>query len=243
VADIQMNKKWWGTYDWSAQGENWSETWGGSDIQFFGSILPRIRRFLPSTSVLEIAPGYGRWSQYLLSLSDNYIGIDLNEDCIAHCRERFPSNSALFYSNDGKDLSKVPDNYIDFVFSYDSLVHANIEVIEAYLQQLKEKFTPDGVGFFHHSNLGSFSADKESHNNHYRDEDVNYVLFKEACENAGLICISQEVINWGGLRGIDCFSVFTVPGSKHETEYIFEENLAYMHEAKYLKKLAHIYRA
>ena len=48
----------------------------------------------------------------------------------------------------------VEDGSIDFVFSFDSLVHVEADVLDAYLDQLARKLTPDGVGFIHHSNMG-----------------------------------------------------------------------------------------
>ena len=43
-----------------------------------------------------------------------------------------------------------------FVFSFDSLVYAENDVIAAYLSQLARKLSPDGVGFIHHSNIGAY---------------------------------------------------------------------------------------
>ncbi len=51
----------------------------------------------------------------------------------------------------------VADGSIDFVFSFDSLVHAEEDVIRSYLDQLGQKLRPDGVGFLHHSNLGEYA--------------------------------------------------------------------------------------
>jgi hypothetical protein len=42
---------------------------------------------------------------------------------------------------------------VDFVFTFDSLVHAEINDIEAYLSELSRKLSQDGVAFVHHSNL------------------------------------------------------------------------------------------
>jgi SAM-dependent methyltransferase len=241
MADITQNLDWWKNFDWSQDGENWSTSWGGSDIQFFGSILPRIRRFLPCRNLLEIAPGFGRWTQYLIPFTENLTGVDLNTDCIDYCNKRF-EEGYKFYKNDGKDLSFVPNDTIDFVFSFDSLVHVNIEVLESYLNQLKDKFTVDGIGFFHHSNLGMYSGEDLTQSNHLRDPDVSHTIFKKLCENAGLSVISQELINWGGEKLIDCLSVFTVKGSEYDKEYVKLENLKFMNEASYLKELSIVYR-
>ena len=32
------------------------------DSQWFGLIFPRIHAFLPTGTILEIAPGFGRWT-------------------------------------------------------------------------------------------------------------------------------------------------------------------------------------
>jgi hypothetical protein len=50
----------------------------------------------------------------------------------------------------------VPDDSIDFVFSFDSLVHAEADVMQAYLNQLVRKLKLNGVGFIHHSNIGEY---------------------------------------------------------------------------------------
>jgi SAM-dependent methyltransferase len=241
MADIEQNMDWWKRFDWSQEGENWSKTWGGSDIQFYGSILPRIRRYLPTGNILEIAPGFGRWTQYLLPFSQRLTGVDLNADCIEYCTRRFEGNST-FYQNDGKDLSMVPDDSIDFAYSFDSLVHVNVEVLEAYVNQLAGKLTANGVGFFHHSNLGMYTEDLDIRSNHYRDAVVNHEIFRQLCENAGLTVISQELINWGSVRLIDCLSVFTQKGSAFEQEYVKHENPKFMDEAVYLRDLSKIYR-
>ena len=52
-------------YDWKDEGEEWSAPWGTSSAQWFGAILPRIRDCLPAETILEIAPGFGRWTHYL----------------------------------------------------------------------------------------------------------------------------------------------------------------------------------
>ena len=49
----------------------------------------------------------------------------------------------------------VDDESIDFAFSADSLVHADLDVIAAYLSELARTLRPNGVGFIHHSNLGA----------------------------------------------------------------------------------------
>ena len=50
----------------------------------------------------------------------------------------------------------IPDASVDFVFSFDSFVHPDREVVEAYLRQLGTKLKIGGKGFIHHSNFGEY---------------------------------------------------------------------------------------
>ena len=129
----------------------------GTESLWWFVLYPRIHRFLPATGILEIAPGYGRWTQFLRNQCRSLIAVDISEKCIEHCKARFGSDDHIkYYVNDGTSLAAVPDGSIDFVFSFDSLVHAEKDVIEEYLLQLARKLTPNGVGFLHHSNIGAY---------------------------------------------------------------------------------------
>lgn len=242
MATVSENIKMWGQiHQWETSGEEWSQTWGGSDMQFYGCIFPRIRNYLPASNTLEIATGQGRWTQYLLRHSNNFIGVDLVDACAEYCKERFSKYAnSRFYSNDGSDLSFIEDGTIDFAFSFDSLVHADSSVIKRYLIQLKQKLSANGVAFIHHSNFGVFSEDVS--NDHWRDTTMTYKLVQEFCVEIGLSLISQELITWGSKHLNDCLSVVTQYGSVHEKELKVYENINFMNEANYLRELASIYR-
>ena len=155
---VKWNLRIWDAdHRWSDRGDSWSEPWGGPENQWRGAILPRIQVFLPAHTCLEIAPGHGRWTQFLKDACERLILVDLSGSCIASCQHKFADCSHIsYYVNDGKSLAMLPDESIDFAFSFDSLVHVEADVIEAYLQQLAVKLTQQGVGFIHHSNLGQY---------------------------------------------------------------------------------------
>lgn len=158
MGTIEQNKFTWdSTYDWEQQGDEWSSAWGGVDRQWYATILPRMHAFVPTGTILEIAPGFGRWTKYLKDLCEDLILVDLSEQCIQTCQKRFDTCSHIkYFVNDGKSLEMIPDDSIDFVFSFDSLVHAEDDVIKAYTEQLAKKLKDDGVGFIHHSNIGEY---------------------------------------------------------------------------------------
>ena len=258
MPSIEENRS-WGTYSWPERGNEWSREWGDVETQWHAAIHPRIRRFLPAQRVLEIAPGYGRWSGFLIDCAEHYIGVDLNPECVSACKARFAVEShATFVENDGKSLAAVADDSINFAFSFDSLVHAEIDVIEAYLHELSRKLSPDGIAFIHHSNLGEYSRMAlelskliwvPAHRyrlargaltrlqvtdwDRWRAHSVTSRKVVDVGKAAGLVCIGQEIINWGrhNRRTVDCFSMLTRSGSKWERPNVVVRNPFFMHEA------------
>ena len=157
---VEQNLILWGKPDgWKDDGDKWSVKWGGTDLEWWASIFPRIRKFLPASTILEIAPGFGRWTQFLKGFCEQLIAVDVSPACIERCKERFASDPQVrCYVNDGKSLAMVEDRSVDFAFSFDSLVHVEADVITAYLNQLGKKLKPGGFAFLHHSNLESYRS-------------------------------------------------------------------------------------
>ena len=119
MPSIRENLHTWNIgYNWKNSGDEWSEVWGGPDMQWHGAILPRIHLFLPAKSILEIAPGFGRWTQFLKDHCESLSVLGLSETCIEACKARFHSCSHISYHvNDGKSLDMIQNESIDFVFS------------------------------------------------------------------------------------------------------------------------------
>ena len=68
MPSIDWNRRKWDVnYHWNADGDMWSRGYGGPAMQWRLSLLPRILPFVPAGSILEIAPGFGRWTQFLFS--------------------------------------------------------------------------------------------------------------------------------------------------------------------------------
>lgn len=245
----EENKELWGKkYDWKSRGEEWSTLWGGSDMQWYGTILTRIHEFVPAITVLEIAPGFGRWTKYLSGLAEQLIVIDLVEKCIDYCKKKFANEKHLkYYVNDGKSIDMVEDNTLDFVFSFDSLVHAEMDVMLAYIEQLSKKLSNNGVAFIHHSNIGEYKNLTDDivkmGKDHGRAFTVTADSVRKSIEKTGLACISQETINWGSELMTDCITVFTRGGSVFERQCRTFANNRFMLEAQQINEIANIYGA
>lgn len=262
MVSVSHNKVWWGeNYDWAEQGDEWSLPWGGAEAQWFGSLYPRIHRYLAGGEILEIACGYGRWTQYLKDHCDRLTAIDLSQNCIDACQERFDGDSRLrFMTTDGTSVPEVADASIDFAFSFDSLVHADQTVITAYLSELRRVLQPEGVAFIHHSNLGAYSRRywllgkvpklggalrraRLLDYVHMRDSGVSAQSVAAAAERTGLRCIGQEIIPWTTRRTlIDCMSVIVPEESPAARPNRVVRNRQFRHEPAYVARVAPIYR-
>jgi SAM-dependent methyltransferase len=207
MPDIGWNKTVWdGSYDWAAGGEEWSAAWGGSEAQWFGSLYPRLHRVLPAERVLEIAPGFGRWTKFLVGACESYVGIDLSGECVAACQATFAgSKQASFIQNDGFSLEKA-DGLFNLVFSFDSLVHAEIDVFAHYIPQIISKLARCGVAFIHHSNLRAV-LELQS-NPHHRATSVDSEGVAALIGRHGGRVLIQEIVNWGGPLLSDCITMF-----------------------------------
>jgi SAM-dependent methyltransferase len=251
---VEWNRSEWDQrYGWDDGGDEWSSRWGGAKAQWLTCVYPRLARFLPAHMVLEIAPGYGRWTQFLLPQCGAYVGVDLAERCVQACRERFAAEAhAVFDVNDGLTLPMVPDESADLVFSFDSLVHVEDDVIGSYLQECRRVLSPDGVALVHHSNVGVYHRTAAGRDllaraterfalsrsilgprgladwHNYRGRSMTAARFAGLARQADLSCIGQEIIGWSSPVLTDCISIVTVPGSRWDRELVRVTNRNFM---------------
>jgi SAM-dependent methyltransferase len=244
MGSVEENREAWNSRDWTERGDDWSAAWGSPAAEWYGTLLPRIHPWLPAGTVLEIGPGFGRWTRYLKDLAQHLVLVDVAATCIEGCRARFASVPNITYHvNDGRSLAMLEEGTIDLAFSFDSLVHAEADVIDAYLDGLARALAPDGVGFLHHSNLGACAGTGVSMPNpHWRAASVTAHAFARSCANRGLQCRSQELITWWcGDRLTDCISVFTRHGSRWARDNMVVTNPRFMAEAEYVAGLDRLY--
>jgi len=157
MPSTDWNKTWDKGYDWSQDGDEWTgqaEYCGQPYPEWKQSILETFVRpnLTPESVSLEVAPGRGRWTQFLVENSAKVHLFDLNESCIDACRKRFADVDHVTYAiNDGSSLPGVEDGTVDFVWSYDSFVHMEADTIEAYLREFARVLRPGGKAVIHHA--------------------------------------------------------------------------------------------
>jgi ubiquinone/menaquinone biosynthesis C-methylase UbiE len=247
MATIDENKRAWDkAYEWPQAGDEWSSSWGSPRAQWEGCLLPRIFPFLRGR-ILEIAPGRGRWTQFLEAHCTSLIGIDVSASCIAHCKQRFEGYANLDFSeNDGRTLPMVESASIDFAFSFDSLVHAESDAVDGYVAELARVLKPGAVAFIHHSNLGAPRSvwyklrrrmSRLPFHTHWRAPSMSAAKMRQFVERSGISCLQQELVPWGDgwPMLIDCMStIVNLPRNK----CVVIENPRFMEEAAATKRIS-----
>lgn len=159
MGSIRWNRLTWGNPD------NWSDGGDGWDFHATSSGLPYdewkqsvVKEFLtpylgPETDVVEIGPGQGRWSEYIVGNTRSAVLIDLSANCIEACRRRFPPAlhpTVSLFVNDGVSLP-VKDSSVDLVWSFGTFVHIEVPEIDRYLAEIRRVLRPGGRFLIHHA--------------------------------------------------------------------------------------------
>jgi hypothetical protein len=128
----------------------------------------------------------------------------------------------------------IADDTIDFVFSFDSLVHAELDVMTAYCEQLVRKLSPGGVAFLHHSNAAN-GVDAENPNAEGRALSVSSQAVHAVIEKAGGRVLVQEEVNWGSTARTDCLTTFVRGQAYPHIGHTRIENNHFMLEMQIIK--------
>jgi SAM-dependent methyltransferase len=240
-----MNRRLWTQYDWQDAGEEWSNNWGGTDNLWYGTLMPRIGPLLGPIRVVELGPGYGRLTAYLKNHCSSLVLVDIASNCIEFCRRRFAKDTHLeYFMNDGRSLPFVADATIDFIFSFDSLVHADLSVMTAYLTEIERVLRPGGRAVLHHSNLAAVLETQSKGNNHLRARDVSAERVRVmAARLKTLECRTQELVSWDkSSRLIDCISSFVRSPHRAEAPTELFTNPEFYQRARELGRISERYR-
>ncbi len=164
---VEDNKR-WNRYDWSTNGgEEWTQ-----DVKKYKDLDPEkwkssiinemmLKYIKKGSTVLEIGPGAGRWTEILQPISSRLLIADIAEKCLAICKERFKEKDNIEYYRVEEDmLSFIPEDAIEFIWSYDVFVHINATDTEKYLIDFKRIMKPGSYAVIHHAD--KYSSMKEA---------------------------------------------------------------------------------
>jgi len=101
-------------------------------------LLPYVTQ---ETTALEIGPGGGRWTRYMLGVKRLY-AVDFHQELLNELKSNFSPKNLTFVKNNGTDFPGIPNGSIDFIFSFGTFVHLDVEIIDRYLRNMKTLLKP-----------------------------------------------------------------------------------------------------
>jgi SAM-dependent methyltransferase len=110
-------------------------------------LLPYVDR---SKRVLEIGPGGGRWTRYMMEAKTVY-AVDYHRELLDELQRNVAGNNLKPILNSGDDFPGIPDSGVDFAFSFGTFVHVELDAIERYLVNLVRVLTTEAVVVIHYS--------------------------------------------------------------------------------------------
>ena len=117
-------------------------------------VLPYVR---PEEVAVEIGPGGGRWTRYLLRFHTLYV-VDYHAELLEELRRSFDKPNMRFIRNEGCDFPGIPAESVDFVFTFGCFVHLEVHLIGAYLENIRRILRPGGNAVVQYSDKSKVMA-------------------------------------------------------------------------------------
>lgn len=187
--NISRNREKWGSQETWETEYKWGYQYNEREIQYeeMRDVFDRfLVPYVPKRKldILEIAPGGGKGTVDLIPLARKLTLLDLNEECIQLCKERFKYYDHIEYCvNDGASMDMIEDNSMDLIVSWAAFVHIHVEVVEAYVKQFRSKLKDKGVMWIHHSARGQNKLGWRS--------DMSVEKMAKFAEDSGLVWRAQ----------------------------------------------------
>ena len=198
--------------DWKA-GPYYDNAEHGIESQWQTIIWPIIRDAdADFTCVLELAAGHGRNSEKLRHLAGKLYVVDINQENIAFLQRRFADCQNITYIlNDGISLRQILNNEVTLVYSFDSMVHFDSDVVRAYLKEFQRILRPGGLGFCHYSNYTDQPTGDYRNSPHWRNF-MSRELFEHYLWKEGLVPLTSQLVDWDySGSNLDAVTLFKKP--------------------------------
>ena len=136
---------------------------------------------------LEIGPGGGRWTQYLLGFA-KVLAVDFHQQVLDQLKRDFRSSQNIVYiKNNGSDLPGIGQETVDFAFSFGIFVHLDFNTITSYLQEIRRVIKCGGNVVIQYSDKTKIMAQL---NEGFSDNDPDKM--RQAVTAAGFQIIEED---------------------------------------------------
>lgn len=140
-------------YDWTNP-RPYGYEWGDPDLSYdplgdYRFIRDYLKDYTKKDrTILEIGSLGGKWIQFILR-AGKVICVDITDTSFKYIKHRFPCDNVEFYLTSGNELMGIVDNSVDLVYSIDSLVRSDVDVLESYVDEAARVLKPGGRTFLH----------------------------------------------------------------------------------------------
>lgn len=181
--------------------EGMSHIW----IKIIWPILSRHK--IDFSDTIDFACGFGRNAKMLAATGAAKVTlVDVNPDNIAYCREHVvPLGNFDVVQNNGHDLADLQSGRFTHLYSFDAVVHFDLEIVLAYVSEFARVIKPGGTAFIHHSNYTGNPGGNFRENPGMRNF-MSALIFKHASIRSGFDVLEQELLSWAGPDS-DCVTV------------------------------------
>lgn len=101
-------------------------------------LLPYVQ---PDSVVVEIGPGGGRWTRYLITAARVY-GVDYYQELLDELQANIKNTRLVPIKNNGTDFPNIENESVDFLFSFGTFVHLDTDLIDQYLINMRRILKP-----------------------------------------------------------------------------------------------------
>lgn len=175
---------------------------------FWGKNSPFFEQFkqLDLKNIIELACGRGRHVPHYLHETGEVTLVDILEENINLCKERFKDETNIrYYCNNGYNLSELESDEYTALFCYDAMVHFEMMDIYEYLKDIYRILVSGGKVLIHHSNNASdykASFANAPHGRSFMSKDI----FAYLAYRCGFKVLKQKEIDWG-IEKLDCITL------------------------------------
>ena len=141
------------------------------------------------STAIDLGSYTGKWLPHLGKYAQKIICADLIDNNFSMIQERFKEEKfdLSFYLTEGNELSGIEDESVDFIFSIDSLVRCDGNILKEYFKEFSRVLKPNGKVIIHY--------------NHSPAKDMPVIPIREGreiCQNTDFIIIDElEIFTLG----------------------------------------------
>lgn len=196
--------------DWAyfeaAESDDWNEQFWGE-----GSLFARTFDRLDLSVTLELACGAARHSSKCIDRIGQLYLADTSIDALAEAKQRFADrpNVTVLPPGDGMTIPLEGEAALTSLFSYDAMVHFELDCIASYLRETARLLRPGGLALLHHSIYDANPGGEIDDNPGWRNF-MSQDLFNHFARRAELEVVEQHPLDWPAPSS-DCLSLLRKP--------------------------------